>query len=94
MVQTVFLLRLMANLSGLKPGKVYHKLVNCHIYDDQLELMKTQLTREPFKEPRFFIADQTLTLEDIEENIDPRNKDLFWIEDYQHHDPIRYPMSG
>lgn len=31
-VQVFFLLKIMAQISGLKPGKAYHKIVNAHIF--------------------------------------------------------------
>ena len=94
MCQTVFLLRVMAQISNLKPGKVFHKLVNCHIYDDQIELMKEQLTRTPFAEPTFHVSPDIKTLEDLETWVDPRNKEHFWVEGYQHHAPIVYPFAA
>ena len=46
----------MAQITGKKPGLAYHKIVNAHIYEDQLEQMQTiQLTREPYPAPRFHI---------------------------------------
>ncbi len=39
----------MARISGHKAGKAYHKIVNAHIYENQLPLMRdVQLKREPF----------------------------------------------
>ena len=39
-----------------KAGKAYHKIVNAHIYEDQLELMRdVQLKRKPFPLPKLEI---------------------------------------
>jgi len=38
-VQLGMFLMLMAQITGHKPGCVYHKVVNAHIYEDQMELM-------------------------------------------------------
>jgi len=94
MPQTVFLLRIMAQITGLKPGKVYHKLVNCHLYDDQIELMREQLSRSPFAEPSFHISQDIKTLEDLESWVDPQDKSHFWVEDYEHHPHIKYPFAA
>lgn len=93
-IQTVFLLRIMAQITGLKPGRVFHKLVNCHIYEDQIPLMREQVTREPFAEPTFHISESIKTLNDLETWVDPQNKSHFWVEGYEHHPPIKYPFAS
>lgn len=91
MVQVYFLLAVIAQISGKKPGKAYHKIVNAHIYEDQLELMRdVQLTREPLPLPTFKINPDIKTLEDLETWV---STDDFEIEGYQYHDPIQYPFS-
>lgn len=91
MVQVYFLLAIMAQITGHKPGKAYHKIVNAHIYEDQLELMRdVQLKREPFAPPKFSINPDIKTLEDLETWV---TVDDFELHDYQHHDPIAYPFS-
>jgi thymidylate synthase len=84
-VQVYTLLALMAQITGLKPGKAYHKLINCHIYENQMELMKEQLQREPLPLPTLKINPDIKSLEDIENWVT--------VEGYQHHDPIKYPFS-
>ncbi|CAG9295800.1 thymidylate synthase [Celerinatantimonas diazotrophica] len=91
MVQAYFLLAIMAQITGNKPGKVYHKIVNAHIYEDQLELMRdVQLKREPLPAPTFHINPEIKTLKDLESWV---TLDDFKVEGYQHHDPIKYPFS-
>ncbi len=69
----------------------YHKIVNAHIYEDQLELMRdVQLKREPFTPPKLIINPDIKSLEDLETWV---TLDDFEVVDYQHHDPIRYPFS-
>lgn len=56
MVQVYVFLAIMAQITGKKPGLAYHKIVNAHIYEDQLELMRdVQLKREPLAAPTFRI---------------------------------------
>ena len=90
-VQVFTLLALVAQITGHKPGKAYHKIVNAHIYENQLELMKTvQLKREPFPSPQLHINPKIKTLKDIEEWV---TKDDFEVEGYQCHDAIQYPFA-
>ena len=90
-VQVYVLLALMAQITGHKPGKAYHKLVNAHIYEDQLELMRdTQLKRKPYPSPQLTINPDIKTLEDIETWV---TTDDFSVSDYQYHDAIQYPFS-
>jgi thymidylate synthase len=90
MPQTVALLRIMAQITGHKAGKVYHKMVNCHLYENQVELFKEQMTRESFPAPRLELHDDIKTLEDIETWV---TTDHFKVVGYQHHDAISYPFS-
>ena len=90
-VQVYVLLALMAQITGHKAGKAYHKLVNAHIYEDQLELMRdTQLKRNPYPSPQLTINPDIKTLEDIETWV---TTDDFSVSDYQYHDAIQYPFS-
>lgn len=90
-VQVFTLLALMAQITGHKPGKAYHKIVNAHIYEDQLELMRdVQLKREPFPSPQLKINPEIKTLEDLETRV---TLDDFEVVGYQHHEAIQYPFS-
>jgi thymidylate synthase len=90
-IQVYILLALVAQITGHKAGMAYHKIVNAHIYEDQLELMKTvQLKREPFPSPKLIINPDIKSLEDLETWV---TMDDFSVEGYQHHDAIAYPFS-
>lgn len=90
-VQCFVLLALMARITGHKAGKAYHKIVNAHIYENQLPLMRdVQLKREPFPLPSLLINPQIKTLEDIETWV---STDDFTIEGYQCHEAIKYPFT-
>lgn len=66
-VQVFALLSIVAQITGHKPGKAYHKIVNAHIYEDQLPLMQeVQLKREPFPSPKLSINPDIKSLEDLE----------------------------
>ncbi|MFN3163483.1 MAG: thymidylate synthase [Pseudohongiellaceae bacterium] len=90
-IQVFTLLALVAQITGTKPGVAYHKIVNAHIYEDQVELMRdVQLQRKPFAPPVLHINPDIRSLEDIETWVTLAD---FRVEGYQHHEPIAYPFS-
>lgn len=91
MPQCFVLLALMAQITGLKAGKVYHKIVNAHIYENQLELMRdVQLKRTPYNMPKLRINPEIKSLQDIESWVSTND---FELSDYQCHEPIAYPFA-
>jgi thymidylate synthase len=91
MPQCFVLLALMAQITGHKAGKVYHKIVNAHIYENQLALMRdVQLQREVFSPPSLSINPKIKTLEDIETWV---TTDDFQAHDYQFHPAIAYAFA-
>lgn len=90
-VQVFTFLALMAQITGKKAGKAYHKIVNAHIYEDQLELMQNvQLKRSPYPSPQLKINPKIQSLEDLETWV---TMDDFEVVDYQCHEAIKYPFS-
>lgn len=90
-VQVFALLALIAQITGKKAGTAYHKIVNAHIYEDQLELMQeVQLKRQPYPSPQLHINPDIKSLTDIETWV---TMDDFEVIGYQHHDAIKYPFS-
>ncbi|MFB1015841.1 MAG: thymidylate synthase [Alteromonadaceae bacterium] len=90
-VQVYVFLALMAQITGKKPGVAYHKIVNAHIYEDQIELMKNvQLKRQPFPSPQLIINPKIKTLEDLETWV---TMDDFEVVGYQCHEAIKYPFA-
>ena len=89
--QVFFLQQVVAQITGHKPGLAYHKIVNAHIYEDQLALMRdVQLKREPFPPPKLLINPEIKSLQDLETWV---SLDDFSVEGYQFHEPIAYPFS-
>ncbi|WP_368671277.1 thymidylate synthase [Marinobacterium sedimentorum] len=90
-VQVFALLLLIAQITGHKPGRPYHKIVNAHIYEDQLDLLRNvQLKRKPFAHSRLEINPDIRTLQDLETWV---TLDDFRVEGYRHHPAIAYPFS-
>jgi thymidylate synthase len=80
-----FLTHLLAKHCGLEAYEFVYFKGNCHIYEDHIDGMKEQLTREPYPFP-------TVTIKEIKENINDYDVDDFEIHNYQHHLPIKFKM--
>lgn len=89
-IQVAWLLMVMAQITGLKPAKAFHKIVNAHIYEDQLDDLQVQLTRKPFPSPKLVINPAIKTLQDLETWV---TLDDFELVGYEHHDPIKFKFS-
>lgn len=90
-IQVFTFLALMAQITGHKPGKAFHKIINAHIYEDQLPLMRDeQLKRAPYPLPQLEINPDIKTLEDLETWV---TLDDFKVHNYQCHPAIKYPFS-
>lgn len=90
-VQVGWLLLVMAQITGLKPAKAFHKIVNVHIYEDQLKTLKEeQLSRTPYPAPILKINPNIKTLKDLETWV---TVDDFELINYKHHPAIRFPFT-
>ena len=61
-----------------------------HIYENQIELMKMQVERNPLKLPSLSINPNITSLKDLETWVTP---DDFSLIAYDHHDHIVYPFA-
>ena len=90
-IQVFTLLALMAQITGHQPALAFHKMVNVHIYENQLDIFKEkQLNNEPYPLPKLIINPDIKTLEDVETWV---TVDDFKVEGYQSHPTIKYPFS-
>jgi thymidylate synthase len=90
-IQVGWLLMIMAQITGLKAGFCFHKIVNVHLYEDQIVPMITQqFKRTPFELPILKINPDIKTLEDIETWVKVSDFELI---DYKHHPAVKYPFS-
>jgi len=81
-----FLLMMMAQVCGLKPGEFIHTLGDAHIYLNHLEQVKLQLTRDPRTLP-------TVTLNQAINSIFDFGFEDFNIENYDAHPHIKGAIS-
>lgn len=81
------LLLMMAQVTGLKPGTFSHYMMDIHVYDNQVELLRTvQLGREPRLLP-------SVQLNPSVKNIFEFKLDDFTLEGYNPHPAIKYPVG-
>ncbi|WP_144877387.1 thymidylate synthase [Microbacterium sp. 1.5R] len=77
---------MIAQQVGLEPGDFVWTGGDCHIYDNHLDQVREQLTREPFPYP-------TLRFARTPDSAFEYEYDDFVVEDYQHHAPIRAAVA-
>lgn len=80
-----FLTHLLAKHCGLEPYEFIYFKGNCHIYEDHIEGIKTQIQREPFEFP-------TISIKEVRENINDYQVEDFELHNYQHHPQIKFQM--
>jgi thymidylate synthase len=80
-----FLTHLLAKHCGLEAHEFVYFKGNCHIYEEHIEGMKTQIERKPFPFP-------TVSIKEVKQNINDYQVDDFEIHNYQHHSPIKFQM--
>ena len=76
---------LLAHHCDLIPGEFIYMVGNAHIYENHVEGLKEQITREPFPLP-------TLNILNKYENIDDYTSSDFELVSYQCHPPIKLEM--
>lgn len=80
------LLHMVAQCCDLVPGKLIHNQGNCHIYENHIDQVKEQLTREPYPLPKIWLNPERMHLRDF-------TMDDIKLIDYKHHDAIKAPMA-
>lgn len=80
------LLIMMAQVTGLRPGEFIHTLGDAHIYNNHLEQVKLQLTREPYPLPSLRLNPNVKSIFDFK-------FEDFEIVNYQAHPHIKGEIS-
>ena len=77
---------MVAQVCGLKPGEFIHSFGDVHIYNNHMEQVELQLSRQPYPLPAM--------------KLNPEVKDIFGfsfsdftLENYQSHPPIKAPVA-
>jgi thymidylate synthase len=77
---------IVAKICGYEPGEFVHTLGDAHIYEDHLEQVKEQVTRDPLKFP-------TLKLSDDIKDLESFRPEMVTLEGYESHPPLRAKMT-
>jgi thymidylate synthase len=80
-----FLTHLVAKHCGLEAHEFVYFKGNCHVYEEHVEGLKTQLMRKPYPFP-------TVTIRQVRENIDDYVLEDFELHNYQSHPQIKFQM--
>ena len=82
------LTHLIAKHCGLIADEFIYFLGDAHIYEEHIEPLELQLTRNPRPFPKIKILRQHTRIEDY----DLVNNDIEWIEPYIFHNPIKMKL--
>jgi thymidylate synthase len=82
------LLMMVAKQVNMLPDEVISNMGDCHIYKNQIEGVKEQITKEPYPLPTLKISDR------IVNDISEYTLDDFKLENYQSHPKIYFPLSN
>lgn len=93
------LLEIIAKEVNMVPEDLIGNLGDCHIYNNQIEGVKEQLTRQPFELPTLIFEKEIISnIFSIEQsgrnNFNVVSPDDFQIENYQSHPAIKIPLSN
>lgn len=92
------LLYLLAQITGLEPGKINYSIEDAHIYVNQIEGIKEQIKRqeeiesglrEDYPAPELIIDENIKTIDDV----DDKNISNIKVLNYKHHGPIKFPLA-
>ncbi|MGE6443184.1 thymidylate synthase [Pseudomonas bubulae] len=91
------LLSLIGRLTGYTPRWFTYFIGDAHVYENHLDMLNEQLTREPFPMPKLVISDRVpefaktgVYQPEWLGMIEPGD---FSLEGYQHHAPMTAPMA-
>jgi thymidylate synthase len=88
------LLEILAKQVNMIPDELIANLGDVHIYKNQIDGVKEQLTRTPMKLPNLIISDEVNFNGTIDEFLESCNKDSFKLDGYESHPPIKIPLSN
>jgi thymidylate synthase len=80
-----FLTHLIAKHCGLEAHEFVYFKGNCHVYEEHIEGIREQITREPYPFP-------TVSIKHVRDNINDYQVEDFEIHNYQHHPQIKFQM--
>lgn len=88
---------IMARLSGYKVGTATMFISDAHVYENHVDQVKLQLSREHLPAPTLVLSDKIRKIENLDDikgafaRIEPED---IWLEDYVSHAAIKAPMAA
>ena len=91
------LLHLVGRLTGYIPRWFTYFIGDAHVYENQVDMLREQLKREPYPSPRLVLADRipdyAVTGKYEPEWLENAEPSDFLLEGYQHHAHLTAPMA-
>lgn len=95
--EAAMMVSLAARLTGYVARWLTYFIGDAHIYENQLDMLREQLSREPLPAPRLAIADRIPAFAETgryePEWLDRVEPADFMLENYRHHPPLTAPMA-
>jgi len=88
---------IMARLSGYEPGTVTMFITDAHVYENHVDQVREQLSRDHYPAPKLVLSDRIQKVQSEEgikgafERIQPED---IWLEGYVSHPAIKAPMAA
>lgn len=89
MVQYAALLLMLEQLTGFEAASYYHTISDAHIYEDQLETVRSLVEREPRRLPTVSLTEAGRAITDIHDF----RAEHFDLSDYDPHPAARIPVA-
>ena len=88
------LLEILAKMVNMVPDELITNMGDCHIYLNQIDGVREQITREPFELPELVMSNQINFNESVDEFLNSCLITDFIVENYQSHPTIKMPLSN
>lgn len=88
------LLEIISKMVNMIPDELITNMGDCHIYLNQIDGVKEQLTREPYELPKLVISNQVNFNKGVDEFLNSCSISDFQVEGYQSHPAIKMPLSN
>jgi thymidylate synthase len=88
------LLAIIGKMVNMVPDELIGNLGDTHIYKNQIDGIKEQLTREPYQLPKLIMSNNVNFNDTIDEFLNSCLISDFQIENYQSHPSIKMPLSN
>jgi len=97
LAEAAALLHVVGRLTGYKPKWFTYFIGDAHIYENHLDMLNQQMTREPHAAPKLVLSDRipdyAVTGKYEPEWLEKLEPSDFSLENYEHHAPISAPMA-